>query len=374
MSESKRNVPKLRFPGFTEAWEQRKLGELLKYEQPQSYIVESTEYSDHNPTPVLTAGQSFILGYTNETQGVKSADPNHPVIIFDDFTTSSHLVDFPFKIKSSAMKLLSLEDERDDFFFAFYSLKNISYTPKNHERHWISKFAAFDVSVPNNVEQARIGSFFRDLDDLITLHQRKLDHLKLQKRGLLQKMFPRDGADRPEIRFPGFTDAWEQRKLGEVASEFQSGEFIAANEIVETGAYPVYGGNGLRGYTNRYNHEGFFVLIGRQGALCGNIKSADGKAYFTEHAVVVKANSEHDTRFLVYLLGRMNLGQYSGQSAQPGLAVGVLKELDSAFPLKAEQARIGSFFRDLDDLITLHQRKLDHLKLQKKALLQQMFI
>lgn len=189
MSESKRNVPKLRFPGFTEAWEQRKLGELLKYEQPQSYIVESTEYSDHNSTPVLTAGQSFILGYTNETQGVKSADPNHPVIIFDDFTTSSHLVDFPFKIKSSAMKLLSLEDERDDFFFAFYSLKNISYTPKNHERHWISKFAAFDVSVPNNVEQARIGAFFRDLDTLITLHQRKLDHLKLQKKALLQQMF-----------------------------------------------------------------------------------------------------------------------------------------------------------------------------------------
>jgi len=87
------------------------------------------------------------------------------------------------------MKLLSLEDERDDFFFAFYSLKNISYTPKNHERHWISKFAAFDVSVPNNVEQARIGAFFRDLDTLITLHQRKLDHLKLQKKALLQQMF-----------------------------------------------------------------------------------------------------------------------------------------------------------------------------------------
>lgn len=153
---------------------------------------------------------------------------------------------------------------------------------------------------------------------------------------------------------------WEQRKLGEVASEFQSGEFISATEITENGDYPVYGGNGLRGYANRYNHEGFYALIGRQGALCGNVNCADGKAYFTEHAVAVQANQCNDTGFLVYLLSRMNLGQYSGQSAQPGLAVSTLKEVETLLPNKHEQYRIGSLLKDLDSLITLHQREPPH--------------
>ena len=154
------------------------------------------------------------------------------------------------------------------------------------------------------------------------------------------------------------TAAWEQRKLGELASEFQSGEFIAASNIYDAGPYPVYGGNGLRGYTDTFNHEGFYALIGRQGALCGNVNSADGKSYFTEHAVAVQANQANDTGFLVHLLGTMNLGQYSGQSAQPGLAVGVLKEVETLTPTKEEQRLIGSYFAQLDSLITLHRCEL----------------
>ena len=177
----------------------------------------------------------------------------------------------------------------------------------------------------------------------------------------------------PAIRFAGFTDPWEQRKLGELSSEFQSGDFISAEEILGSGPYPVYGGNGLRGYAKQYNHDGFYALIGRQGALCGNVNTAVGKAYFTEHAVAVKANFLHDTRFLAHLLGCMDLGRYSGQSAQPGLAVGVLKEVETTVPSKAEQQAIGSFFSRLDSLITLHQRKYDKLQVLKKAMLEKMF-
>ena len=177
----------------------------------------------------------------------------------------------------------------------------------------------------------------------------------------------------PAIRFAGFTDSWEQRKLGELSSEFQSGDFISAEEILGSGPYPVYGGNGLRGYAKQYNHDGFYALIGRQGALCGNVNTAVGKAYFTEHAVAVKANFLHDTRFLAHLLGCMDLGRYSGQSAQPGLAVGVLKEVETTVPSKAEQQAIGSFFSRLDSLITLHQRKYDKLVIFKKSMLEKMF-
>ena len=184
------SVPEIRFPGFTDAWEQRKLGEVLKYEQPGAYIVDSTDYDDSFETPVLTAGQSFILGYTNETDGIKYASPSNPVIIFDDFTTSSHFVDFPFKVKSSAMKLLTLKDEKDDIYCINSILENVDYIPAAHERHWISIFSEFDVTVPtSNGEQKKIGDFFRKLDNLITLHQRKLDTLKKFKQGMLQQMF-----------------------------------------------------------------------------------------------------------------------------------------------------------------------------------------
>ena len=168
------SVPEIRFAGFTDPWEQRKLGELFDYEQPQPYIVRGTEYDDSFPTPVLTAGQSFVLGYTNEKQGIKMASPEHPVIIFDDFTTSSHFVDFPFKVKSSAIKLLTLRDKNEDIHFAYQVLQNIAYTPVSHERHWISKFATFATLMPEcKSEMQAIGHFMSNLDDLITLHQRK---------------------------------------------------------------------------------------------------------------------------------------------------------------------------------------------------------
>ena len=150
--------------------------------------------------------------------------------------------------------------------------------------------------------------------------------------------------------------SWEQRKLGDLCDEFKSGSFIKADEIAESGAYPVYGGNGLRGYVDRYTHDGEYALIGRQGALCGNMNYSSGKAYFTEHAVAVAANEFNDTRFLYYCFSNMNLGQYSGQSAQPGLAVGNLVELETMVPERAEQEQISALLTELDMAITLHQR------------------
>ncbi|WP_022754702.1 restriction endonuclease subunit S [Butyrivibrio fibrisolvens] len=185
--------PEIRFSGFTGDWEQRKLGEVLKYEQPGPYIVSSTDYDDSYETPVLTAGQSFILGYTDETEGIKNASPEEPVIIFDDFTTSSHFVDFSFKVKSSAMKLLTLRDTSDDIYCVTNILQNLNYVPASHERHWISIFSDFDVLIPKSKdEQAKVGSYFRNLDNLITLHQRKCDETKELKKYMLQNMFPQN--------------------------------------------------------------------------------------------------------------------------------------------------------------------------------------
>lgn len=135
----------------------------------------------------------------------------------------------------------------------------------------------------------------------------------------------------------------------------------------------MFGGNGLRGYTNTYNHDGLYALIGRQGALCGNVNISVGKVYFSEHAIAVKGNKDNETRFLYFLLDKMNLGQYSGQSAQPGLAVNKLIELSAFIPTFAEQTKIGGFFKQLDDIITLLQQELTILKQTKQGFLQKMF-
>ena len=181
--------PALRFAGFEDEWKEVKLGEVLDYEQPNQYIVKSTEYSNSFNMPVLTAGQSFILGYTNEKDGIKKASRENPVIIFDDFTTASHLVDFDFKVKSSAMKILELKNDEDNIYLVYNILKNIYYTPQGHERHWISKFSDFNILIPNTTEQQAIGSFFKDLDKAIAKQEEKVNQLKESKQTLLRKMF-----------------------------------------------------------------------------------------------------------------------------------------------------------------------------------------
>ncbi|MDR0942745.1 MAG: restriction endonuclease subunit S [Holosporales bacterium] len=127
--------------------EYRKLKEILCYQRSDKYIVESTTYEDSFKTPVLTAGNTFILGYTNEVNGIYRASKEKPVIIFDDFTTSFHWVDFPFKVKSSAMKILTPQ-EGINFRFVYFAMKCIMYTPSNHARQWISVYSDFSVPAP----------------------------------------------------------------------------------------------------------------------------------------------------------------------------------------------------------------------------------
>jgi len=241
-----------------------------------------------------------------------------------------------------------------------------------HDRMNITNDDLFNMPIPFPPlpEQQKIAEILGAQDKLIELQARKIEQLQALKKACLQRMFPKKGCDRPEIRFPEFTDAWEQRRLGDMCDEFQSGKSINASDITDSGEYAVYGGNGFRGYTDTYNHDGDYALIGRQGALCGNMNFSTGKAYFTEHAVAVHGNNDNDTMFLYYLLDLMNLGQYSGQSAQPGLAVNKIIQLYTKAPKMAEQKQISRFFQHLDHLITLHQRKLDEEKQKKKALMQ----
>lgn len=163
-------------------------------------------------------------------------------------------------------------------------------------------------------------------------------------------------------------------ELGKVCSRLSSGKGIPASQISDSGEYPVYGGNGLRGYTDHANFEGECAIIGRQGAFCGNVRFFSGKAYMTEHAVVVCANEQSSTRYLAYLLSIMNLGRLSGQSAQPGLSVKTLAKQEIELPALEQQNKIVSILASLDDKIEQNQKLNDNLEQQAQAFFQALFI
>jgi len=173
----------------------------------------------------------------------------------------------------------------------------------------------------------------------------------------------------PNLRFPEFEGEWQENYVNEICNEFKSGKAIKADLILDVGTYPVFGGNGLRGYTSTYNHDGLFVLIGRQGALCGNVRSVIGKTYITEHAIAVNGNNKSDTNFLHYLFLQMDLGRFSDQSAQPGLAVNKLLKLKVITPRIDEQRKIANLLRLLDERIATQNKIIEDLKKLKFAII-----
>ena len=200
------------------------LGELLPYEQPADYIVESTDYDDSYKTPVLTAGKSFIIGYTNETKGIYT---RLPVIIFDDFTTSSQYVDFPFKVKSSAMKILSVNSEIADLKYLFYKMQTIQFDSANHKRYWISEYSKIKLDLPTLAEQQRIvnriETMFSKLDQAQEKAQAVLDSFETRKAAILHKAFSGELTANWRKENGISDNSWEEKKLGDCGTIYGGG-------------------------------------------------------------------------------------------------------------------------------------------------------
>jgi type I restriction enzyme S subunit len=176
---------KRRLPGFVGMWETLKLRDLLSYERPDAYIVHNTEYTEHGQVPVLTANKSFILGYTIEDFGICS---EIPVIVFDDFTTDCKYVDFPFKVKSSAIKLLRPKHDRISLRFLFERMQLIRFPLGDHKRYYISEYQDLDLSVPGFAEQTAIAAILSDMDAAIAALEAKLAKARLVKQGMMQAL------------------------------------------------------------------------------------------------------------------------------------------------------------------------------------------
>ena len=391
MSKEKRRVPKLRFPGFTEDWEQCKFVDLFEYERPDAYIVKSDNYNDKFNMPVLTANKAFILGYTNEKNSY-----DKPSIIFDDFTLDRKYVDFPYMLKSSAIKILTSKSQHN-LRFLFERLNATRFEVLGHARHYISVVQNTTTLCPSIEEEVCISNLLTKFDELLTLHQRKLDNLKLKKKALLQKLFPKNGERYPELRFPGFTDAWEQCKLGDLLILLKDGSH-GTHKNTSEGVYLLSAKNIKNGRINimpddriiswdDYNviHKSYelqsgdilLTIVGSIGETA--IYNLKTKVTFQRSVAFLRPNSKLKNGFLYTLI---NTDRFQNQlqtkqvvSAQPGIYLGDLASINITYPKNVlEQEKIYNTFKGIENSITLHQRKLDHLQSQKKALLQQMFV
>jgi type I restriction enzyme S subunit len=245
-------------------------------------------------------------------------------------------------------------------------------------RIYYKDIARLQLALPSLAEQQKIADCLTSLDKLIAAQGRRVDALKAHKKGLMQQLFPREGETLPRLRFPEFRGkpAWDSRSLGSVC-DLRAGEFVSASAISDeqkTDLFPCYGGNGLRGYIASFTHEGLYVLVGRQGALCGNVNLFSGKFHATEHALVATPTSGIEVGWLYYALTGLKLNRFAIGQAQPGLSVTVLNAVEMVVPAtKIEQQRIADCLSALDARVAAEADKLAALKAHKKGLMQQLF-
>lgn len=225
--------------------------------------------------------------------------------------------------------------------------------------------------MPSVIEQQRIGDFFKQLDHLITLHQRKCEKLQTFKKSMLVKMFPQNGAEMPEVRFKGFTDVWEQRKLNEIVSYVSS--HLSAKDAQENGLYDLYDANSVIGKTDVAPIPKEYISIIKDGAGVGRIRILPKNSLFIGTMGGLLADNS-DLNFVYALLSRFSLGNESSGSTIPHIYFKDYGSNEYYVPAFEEQKTIGAYFTNLDNLITLHRQQLDKLKSIKKALLEKMFV
>ena len=176
---------KQRLPGFSGEWEVKRLGDLLEYEQPTKYLVSDSKYSNNNDVPVLTAGKTFILGYTSEEHGIFNS---LPAIIFDDFTTTNKYVTFPFKAKSSAMKILKPQDASVNLRLVFEMMQLLEFQLGDHKRYWISEYQNLELRMPDTPEQEAIAAVLSEMDAELTALEKQRDKTRALKQGMMQEL------------------------------------------------------------------------------------------------------------------------------------------------------------------------------------------
>ena len=405
----KKKVPELRFKGFTDDWEERKLGQYTKLITKGTTPKDKTGIGDVNFVKVenITNGKIYPINKIKQNEHdnyLKRSRLEEKDILFSIAGTLGRtaIVNKSILPANTNQALAIIRGYDFDTNFLITSLAGnvvkeyIRRNPTVGAQPNLSLEQVGDllVNTPNAEEQQKIGSFFKQLDDTIALHQRKLDLLKEQKKGFLQKMFPKNGAKVPELRFAGFADDWEERKLGELSqdtfgggtpktsvTEYWNGEipWIQSSDLSSDHLFGVLPKkhiteNAVKNSATKLIPKNSIAIVTRVGV---------GKLAFMPYEFTSSqdflslSNLQVDCNFGMYSIYKMlqrELNNIQGTSIK-GITKADLLDKEVIIPVEfEEQKKIGSFFKQLDDTITLHQRKLDLLKEQKKGFLQKMFV
>ena len=376
------NTPKIRFKGFADAWEQRKVSELFRV--TRGYVLAATQTNttktDEKPYPVYSSQtkDKGLMGYYKDylyedaitwtTDGANAGTVNYRAGKF--YCTNVCGVLLSNEVKANQMIAEALNNVAKGY---------VSYV--GNPKLMNNVMADIVIQIPTQAEEREmLSSLFASLDYLITLHQRKRDETKQLKKFMLQKMFPKNGEKNPEIRFEGFTDDWEQRKVSELF-RVTRGYVLAATQTNTTKTdekpYPVYSSQtkdkGLMGYYKDYLYEDAITWT-TDGANAGTVNYRAGKFYCTNVCGVLLSNEVKANQMIAEALNNVAKG-YVSYVGNPKLMNNVMADIVIQIPTQAEEREmLSSLFASLDYLITLHQRKCEKLKELKKFMLQNMFV
>lgn len=366
-----KNIPK--------GWQQKQIKDLLDYERPDKYIVESDRYLNQG-TPVLTANKSFILGYTDEKTGIYE---NVPVIIFDDFTTDSKFVDFPFKVKSSAIKILK-DKEGVDLRFVYEKMKSINFPTGSHKRYYISQYQSMEVAVPPLPEQKKIAEILTTVDGEIQKTDEIISATEKLKRGLMQQLFTR-GIGHTKFKNTEIGEIpveWGLSKLQDVA-KFTNGK-AHEKDIKEDGKYIVINSKFIstNGEVIKRSDKNLSPLVvgdvamvmsdipkGKALAKCFLVEE-NNKYTLNQRICSLRATKMVD-KFLYYILNRNPyfLGFDNGVG-QTNLRKDEVLNCPLQIPPESEQRKIVELLSSLDEKIAVNKKLKAELTILKKGLMQ----
>ena len=371
-----------RFADYTEPWEQRKLGDVSTITMGQS--PNSENYTDNPNDYILVQGNADmkngrVFPRVWTTQITKQARQGDLILSVRAPVGDIGKTDYDVVLGRGVASI----DGNEFLYQALSQMKQNGYWSKLSTGSTFESINSNDIksaiiSLPSLPEQTAIGSFFQDIDQLISLQQRKLEVLKEQKKTYLKLLFPAKGQTKPALRFAGFEDEWKEVKLGEVTDRYDNLRVpVSANERV-SGDTPYYGANGIQDYVDGYTHDGEFILIAEDGASDLKdypVQYVNGKVWVNNHAHVIQGKKDLiNNIFLLFAVKQINIEPFLVGGGRAKLNSDIMMKLPLHLPTLPEQEAIGAFFQDLDKAIAKQEEKVNQLKESKQTLLRKMFI
>lgn len=365
--------PSYRFAGYNEPWEDSKLGECTEISAGGD--IEKSKLLNNGKYPVIANALTSdgIVGYYNDSYRIEA-----PAVTVtgrgDVGVAKARNVNF-----TPVVRLLSLKSEHDVIFLEnAINTQKIVIESTGVPQLTAPQLGRYKIFFPSLPEQTAIGSFFQDIDQLISLQQHKLEVLKEQKKTYLKLLFPAKGQTKPALRFAGFEDDWKEVKLGEVTDRYDNLRVpVSANERI-SGDTPYYGANGIQDYVDGYTHDGEFILIAEDGASDLKdypVQYVNGKVWVNNHAHVIQGKKDLiNNIFLLFAVKQINIEPFLVGGGRAKLNSDIMMKLPLHLPTLPEQEVIGSFFQDLDKAIAKQEEKVNQLKESKQTLLRKMFI